>query len=116
MKIGDRIRARRVSLGWSQRELAEKMGYKNHSVVARVESGQVDLPQSRLVQFSDVLGVTPGHLMGWTEEPEDLGALAGRVLRDPALLKIVQSCVKLDEDDLATVATLVASLAEKKKS
>ena len=113
--VGDRIKARRVSLGWSQRDLAAKMGYKNHSVVARAESGQVDLPQSRLVQFADVLGVTPTYLMGLEENPEDLGALAATVLRDPALLQIVQSCMELDEDDRATVAALVTSLAAKKK-
>ena len=115
MKIGDRIRVRRVNLGWSQRELAEKMGYKNHSVVARVESGQVDLPQSRLAQFAEVLEVSIGYLMGWTEEPEDLGALAARVLKDPIMLKIVKGCEELDESDLSTVAALVTSLAAKKK-
>ena len=38
MNIGDRIRERRTELGWSQRELAEKMGY-NHSTVGRIERG-----------------------------------------------------------------------------
>ena len=115
MTIGDRIRARRLALNWSQRDLADKMGYKNHSVVARAEQGQVDLPQSRLVQFAEVLGVTPGYLMGWEEQPEDLGALAAMVLKDPQLLALVKDYNTLGQTDRLTVSTLVASLAAKKK-
>ena len=39
MHIGDRIKARRVNLGLSQRELAKKMGYKNHSSKDSVRGG-----------------------------------------------------------------------------
>lgn len=63
MKVGDRIRKRRIELGWSQRELADKMGY-NHSTVGRIETGKVDIPQSRIIQFGEVLGVSVGYLMG----------------------------------------------------
>lgn len=115
MKIGDRIKARRIELKWSQRDLAERMGYKNHSVVARAEAGQVDLPQSRLTQFAQVLGVTPGYLMGWEQEPEDMGALAANMLKDPRLLRLVKNYSALDDADRAIVDALAASLAEKKK-
>jgi transcriptional regulator with XRE-family HTH domain len=115
MTIGDRIKARRVELRWSQRELAERMGYKNHSVVARAEQGVVDLPQSRVLQFAEVLGVTPGYIMGWEQEPDDMGALAAMVLKDPGLLKLAKNYTALDEADRATVAALVESLAKKKK-
>lgn len=115
MTIGERIRARRLALKWSQRDLAERMGYKNHSVVARAESGQVDLPQSRVLQFAEVLGVTPGYIMGWEQEPEDMGALAAMVLKDPGLLNLAKNYLILDESDRATVAALVESLAAKKK-
>lgn len=115
MHIGDRIKARRISLGWSQRDLAERMGYKNHSVVARVEAGKVDLPQSRLTQFSQVLGVSQGQLLGWEQKPEEMGALAAKVLKDPGLTQLVINYEALDEADRATVAALVESLAKKKK-
>lgn len=115
MTIGDRIKARRTEIKWSQRELAERMGYKNHSVVARAEAGQVDLPQSRVKQFAEVLGVSVGYLMGWEDEPEQAGSLAAQVLLDPALVKVVQDYMVLDDADRATVAALVASLAAKKK-
>ena len=56
MTIGDRIKERRKELNLSQRELAERMGYSNHSTVVRVEAGQVDLPQSRIVKFAYIMG------------------------------------------------------------
>lgn len=115
MNIGQRIKARRQALKLSQRQLAARLGYTDHTTLTRIEAGKVDLPQSRIEKIAEVLGVSVGYLMGWADSPEDLGALAGRVLRDPALLEIVQGCEELDEADLATVAALVASLAAKKK-
>lgn len=67
MKIGERIKQRRQELQWSQRELANRMGY-NHSTITRIEAGIIDIPQSRIMQFSDVLGVSIAYLMGWDEE------------------------------------------------
>lgn len=115
MTVGQRIKERRVAIKMSQQELADRLGYANHSTVARVEAGKIDLPQSRLAQFADVLRVTPAFLMGWDQDPEDLGAVAASVLKDPQLLQLVRGYQALDEADRATVAALVSSLAEKKK-
>ena len=115
MTIGKRIKARREELGLTQRELAAKMGYTDHTTITRIESGRTDPPQTRVAQFAKVLGVTPGHLMGWDAEPEDLGAIAARVLQEPGTLKMVQDFLMLDEADRNTVQALVASLAAKIK-
>ena len=58
MTIGERIKARRNELKLSQRELSDKMGYSNHSTIGKIENGKVDIPQSRIVQFAEVLGVS----------------------------------------------------------
>ena len=115
MIVGKKIKARRVELGLSQRELASRLGYTDHTTLTRVEAGKVDLPQSRIVKFAEVLGVTPGYLMGWEQEPEDLGALAAEVLKDPVLLEVVKNYREMSEADRATFSTLAASLAKKKK-
>lgn len=113
--MGERIRARRMELNMTQRELAARMGYTDHTTITRIEAGKSDPPQSRVAQFAKVLGVTPGHLMGWDEEPEELGAIAARVLLDPGALAMVQDYLALDDADRQTVRTLVASLAAKNK-
>lgn len=70
MTIGSRIKDARTQRGWSQRELAKRMGYSNHSTIGKIESGKVDIPQSRIVQFADVLGVTVSYLMNWEEDKQ----------------------------------------------
>lgn len=36
-------------------------------MIAKIEKGQVDLPQSKIIAFADALETTPGLLMGWSE-------------------------------------------------
>lgn len=117
MKIGAKIKQRRVELGWSQRDLAAKMNYSNHSTVARIESGTVDIPQSRIVQFAEVLGVTVADLMGWEEVEKKNDILSDIILKmteDDELLSMVETLSKLGfEQRQAVKAVLNAfSIAE----
>lgn len=117
MHIGDRIKARRVSLGWSQRDLAERMGYKNHSAVARAESGAVDLPQSKVEQFAQVLGVTPGYLMGWvdlatSEKNDQLAKLVVKLRTDNDFYNTVVALAELNEAQYQGVKQILSAFNE----
>ena len=59
------IRNARKELQLTQDELAKMVGYADKSMVARVESGQIDLPYSKILSFSKALGKNPAELMGW---------------------------------------------------
>lgn len=113
MIVGEKIRARRKELGWSLAELGDRMDC-NKSTVLRVERGEIDLPQSRIAQYAQVLGVAPSHLMGWDVEPEDAGTLAAKVLKDKELFQLASDYLELDEKDKYTIRLLVASLKAKK--
>ena len=67
--VGDNILNMRKRLGWTQEELAKRMGYKSKSTINKIELGINDIPQSKIVKFADVLGTTPAHLMGWENTP-----------------------------------------------
>lgn len=115
MHIGERIKARRMELGWTQRDLAKRMGYKNHSAVARAESGQVDLPQSKVEQFAKVLCVTPGYLMGWVnketaEKNDQLTKLIVKMRQDAEFLQTVIDLAALDESQYQGVRQLLSAL------
>ena len=69
MTIYERIRNLRISLGMSQEDLAHKMGYKDRSMITKIESGNVDISQKKIVAFANVLSTSPAYLMGWTENP-----------------------------------------------
>ncbi len=62
------IKNRRIELGMSQEELAEKMGYTSRSTIAKIESGKNDIPQSKIQAFAKALKTTPGILMGWESD------------------------------------------------
>lgn len=113
--IGTRIKFARISHGWTQEELAGKMGYKSKSTINKIELGINDLTQSRVLKLAEVLGVTPGYLMGWEDQPEDLGALAADVLKDPQLLGLVKNYLLLDEADRGTLSAVATGLAGNKK-
>lgn len=69
-ELSKRIKMRREELGLSQDELAKKLGYKSRSTIAKIESGDNDIPQAKIKAFSDALATTPAELMGWEQSPE----------------------------------------------
>jgi transcriptional regulator with XRE-family HTH domain len=73
--MGLRIKGLRESKKMSQAELAEKVGYKDKTAIAKVEAGKVDLPQSKISSFVKVLGTTTSYLFA-DEEIEKPTAMA----------------------------------------
>ena len=65
--IGDRIRIKREGLGMTQGELAQKVGYTSHSSIAKVESGAIDLPQTKIEAIANALQTSPAYLLGLTQ-------------------------------------------------
>lgn len=68
-EIGDRIRERRLAQHLTQSDLAERLGYKSKTTIAKIEAGVNDIPQSKVVSFANALDTTPAYLMGWTDDP-----------------------------------------------
>lgn len=118
--IGGRIKARRNELKWSQRELSDRMGYQNHSTITKIEAGKVDIPQSRIVQFADVLGVSVAHLMGWDEKieknPVEMAERHFEMIMDEDLNDIFDDIRWLDARERKMVKDLAHALAENKKT
>ncbi len=70
MNIGDRIRARREALGYTQEELAKKLGYASRSSVNKVENSR-ELSNKKVQMFAKILKVSPAYLMGWEDDKND---------------------------------------------
>lgn len=106
MKIGEKIKQRRNELGWSQRELAARIKYKDHSTVAKIENGKVDLPQSKIVKFAEVLGVEVSYLMDWEEVQKNNEAISDITVKlrsDEDLLSLVTLICQLDKEKIESV-------------
>lgn len=70
LELYKNIKRRRQQLKMTQTDLALKMGYADKSMIAKIEKGNVDLPQSKILAFANALKTTPGELMGWDYETE----------------------------------------------
>lgn len=66
MELYENIKRRRKSLKLSQDELAKLTGYTDRTSISKIESGKVDLPQSKIRLFAQALHTTEGELMGTT--------------------------------------------------
>lgn len=64
-ELSKRIKCRREELRMSQDELAKKLGYRSRSSINKIEKGENDVPQSKIMALAIALSTTPEHLMGW---------------------------------------------------
>lgn len=62
MTTGQVIAKRRIELGWTQEELAKKMGYTSKSSINKLELDKADLPKRKIKLLADVLGIDVSEL------------------------------------------------------
>lgn len=62
MGIAKNIKQRRIELGLSQQELADKMGYKSRSTITKIEIGENQVPEAKLPKFARALDTSVEYL------------------------------------------------------
>ena len=67
--IGSRIRAKRLALGLTQQELAEAALFQWKSSICRMESGEFEPSEERLIRIAAALHTTPEYLRDGTPDP-----------------------------------------------
>lgn len=65
--FGERIANRRKELGYSQEELAKKLGYKSRSTINKIELGKNDIPQYKILEFAAALEMPVEDLMAYEQ-------------------------------------------------
>lgn len=116
-KVGENIMIIRKQLGWTQEELAHKMGYKSRSAINKIELGVNDIPQSKIVKFAEVLGTSPAVLMGWVSEEagkknDQLDELIKRLRTDPAFYAVVEKLARATPEQRDSIGNLLAGLVD----
>lgn len=71
--MGYRIKELRIQKDMSQTALAELVGYKDKTSIAKIEAGKVDLPQSKILAFANALNTTPSYLLNWSDSSDGNG-------------------------------------------
>ena len=67
MTVGERIRQKREELGYTQEELALKLGYAGRSSVNKVENSE-EVTMKKIKLYAKALNTTVEYLMGWEDE------------------------------------------------
>ena len=116
--IGERIKFRRIELGLSQDELAQKLNYKSRSSINKIELGHQNLTQSKIKAIADALETTPAYIMGWTgnnqtksENKKTNGCKMKLDPLDEILLKLLANAT---DEDKQMLISLLERLQDKK--
>lgn len=67
MTVGQRIKQRRLELGMTQSELAEKMGYKGKTSVCAAETKGDNITTTKIKKFARALNCSFFYLMGYED-------------------------------------------------
>ena len=123
MTIGQRIRNRRIELGFSVEELADRLG-KNKATVYRYESDAIkDLPVSVLESLADALQTTPADLMGIGSEGSEQNSdsyyidqearkLAEFLYENPSYKILFDAAKKVRPEDLTFVQQFIDKMTK----
>lgn len=94
--LGIRIAILRISKGWSQAELAQRIGV-SASTVSMYEQGRREPSLGLLVRLAKELGATTDYLlMGETpdSDPSEVPKLPSLTVRTEALMRLLRSTMK----------------------
>ena len=109
MNTGDRIKQRRLELGLTADDLAEKIG-KSRATIYRYENGDIEnMPTPVLAPLAKALDTTPADLMGW--QSSSISPLHNNIrCENVAESELVLSYRKLNKPNQSKVLTYSKSL------
>lgn len=109
MNTGDRIKQRRLELGLTVDDLAEKIG-KSRATIYRYENGDIEnMPTPILEPLAKALDTTPADLMGW--QSSSISSLHNNIhCENIAESELVLSYRKLNKPNQSKVLTYSKSL------
>ncbi|MFH8867186.1 helix-turn-helix domain-containing protein [Streptomyces griseus] len=95
--VAANVKALRTQRGWTQDQLADRMGHKSPPAVWSAEAGRRRITVNDLVDFAAAFGVTPESLMSDTPELADTDGPVYEVTTDGTTRAIAADTVDLGE-------------------
>lgn len=72
MSVKDLIREKRLSLGMTMKEVADKVGV-SEATISRWESGEIsNMRRGAISALAKALNISPNEIMGWEQPEEDV--------------------------------------------
>lgn len=104
--FGKKLREARETVGFSQKELASKIG-SVHTVIGRYERDEMKPSIDVVKRLAEELGTTVGYLIGEAKE--------AKLLKDPIMLQRFQEINELEEADKKCIYTFLDAFLAKNK-
>ena len=118
MTIADRVKELREQQGLSQEKLANMIGLKDKSSIAKIEKSGDKITSKNVEKLSEAFGCSIAYLMGWQENIDDyeheLEKLSENMKNDK-LMRLVDYYSQLSSTDQDLIENMIKSLASKKE-
>ena len=108
LKLPNKLKRLRRSIGWSQAQLGKKLGV-NVQLISKYERGVVCPPTPMMVKIASVFNVSLDYLL------RDEDDVAVNKLSNQELLKCVEEIEKLPEKDQKILTSLLDAYIKKHK-
>ena len=125
MAKGERIKALREQFGFTQDELAEKLGTTKQTIY-KYETGVItNIPSDKIEEMAALFGVTPSYLMGWDTQDQsserqpdyylnpEVAAKAQEIYEDSGTRILLDAKRDLSAEDLDVVLNMIKALKAK---
>lgn len=109
MTVGERIKNKRLELGYSQDELAKKAGYKSRSSINKIELSR-DLPLNKVAIVARALECSPSYLMGWMEIEENANIDVELTNMEKRIKEYALKLAKMEKDKQEHIMNLIDML------
>ena len=118
MEIKDVLKSRRMELGLTMKELADKVGV-SEGTISRWESGDIEnMRRDKIAALAAALQVSPSTIMGWDEPTEHSGyyldektaALAQEMFEDPDMRSLFHMKRNMDPERFKTHMDFIKTL------
>lgn len=101
--LGDNIRKFREACGYSQTELAEKLGIKKQTLFKYEHSIVTNVPLDMVEKIAAALSIDPAVLTGWSRSPET------------RYMEYLKKLARLDAEDRARIDERIDIMLEDEK-
>lgn len=114
MNVKDIIRERRMVLGLTMKEVADKVGV-SEATISRWESGEIaNMRRGAIFSLSKALNISPNEIMGWDPAPSPVPSTPAPLTSEEQSL--IEKYRALDDADRALVDNIMDSLHDRRLS
>ena len=92
-----RIKARRIELHLTQKELAKRLGYSNYSIISLIEGGKRDISEKSIKKWASALETTPEYILLKIDDPNDFDIID---ISDPQIRRFAALKRVLSDEDI----------------